>query len=403
MSTIKEAFPTFSYIYQKLASRLGKLALLLFIAIPFGTWCALRISMKMGVLRASALLFKIKELRVRESTFEDAMRLSAEYAGHVDFWDGPCNTKRCRFIIYLGQGWAEQHAFIHEILRTVGIRDYRSAGSVDVCDGRVVGTGFDLWAEAKRGAPGGQWLVVQANVTEHFPHADYSYGRQSGLEEHPNRYVRKPHLTTLGGGQILEAEVTLDATPTERERAFDFRLSCVSSLAGCAELRDLLPSAWDDYITLRDSSSRNEDKRDYEPCPLRSLARLARDMDNVLIVEIKRVFPIDRDQSSLQDVEFQLIEVLKGQTNRRLSRFPLDIGSDNDKAENLTLGLPPKIFSPGKRSVLFLRDSELDFIPYPHCEVVPATEENIRVVRQTVTQLAKHAPISALREVNRLP
>ena len=146
-----------------------------------------------------------------------------------------------------------------------------------------------------------------------------------------------------------------------------------------------------------------EDNEDYGPCPSRSLARLARDMDNVLLVQVKRVLPIDRNLNRTQDVEFRLVEILKGQPDEHLSRFPMDIGGDDGGSAHLPVGLPPQIFSPGKRIVLFLRESELDFIPYPHCEVVPATEENLGVVRQTLTQLSQGAPISALREGNQLP
>jgi hypothetical protein len=41
--------------------------------------------------------------------------------------------------------------------------------------------------------------------------------------------------------------VTADATPSEIERAFDFRLACLAKLTGCGELQDLHPSAWEDY------------------------------------------------------------------------------------------------------------------------------------------------------------
>lgn len=166
-------------------------------------------------------------------------------------------------------------------------------------------------------------------LTDHFsgPECGFTYGRRLGLEEHPNRYVLKPHLTTLGGGQILEAKVTPDVTAREIQRPFDFHLSCISSLVGCSELGDLLPTAWEDYF-VGNSSGLCEDARNYGPCPLRSLARLARDMDNVLLVEVKRIFPVDSHQDPSQDVEFRLLEILKGQPGKHLPRFPMDIDGD---------------------------------------------------------------------------
>jgi hypothetical protein len=277
-------------------------------------------------------------------------------------------------------------------------------GSVQVRDGHVIGKGFGVWTEAKRGLPFGHWLEIRTELTDHFDTVvSFTYGRRIGLEEHPNYYVLEPHLTTGGGGRILEAKVTPDATAREIERAFDFRLSCVSGLVGCSEPSDVLPTAWADYVASR-QSRHCEDAGNYGPCALRSLARLARDMDNVLLVEVKRIFPIDSDQNGSQDVEFRLAEILKGQPDKDLARFPMEIGGGLDGSAPLPVCLPPRIFSPGKRIVLFRTESEsqseLLFIPYPHCEVVPATEENLGVVRQTLTQLSLGAPTSALREGN---
>lgn len=405
MSAIKDAFPGFRFIYRKLAGRAGKIILLSLLAIPLATWCALRVSMAIDVWRANTLLLKVKQLRARESTFEDAMRLAHEYAGHVDYRGEQCSSKNCSFVISLGSGWSALPPFGYkmDVLRAVGIRVSWFGGSVQVRDGYVIGKGFDVWIEAKRGAPYGQWLAVTAQLTDHFRWCDYFSGRIRGLEEHPNYYVVHPHLSTSGGGQALGAEVTPDATPREIERAFDFRLSCVSSLVGCSEVGELLPTAWEDYVALEKSSWQSENAGTYGPCPLRTLARLARDMGNVLLVEVKRVFPVDTNDNRSQDVEFQLVEVLKGQPDKHLARFPMDIGGDESGSTPLPARLPARVFSPGKRVVLFLRNSELDFIPEPHCEVVPATQEYLGVVRQTLTQLSQGAPITALREASPPP
>jgi hypothetical protein len=397
---MKDGFPRFRFIYRKLAGRAGKLILLSLLAIPLATWCALRVSMAIAVWRGNTLLLKVKQLRARESTYEDAMRLAHEYGSDVDFRGEQCSSKNCSFDISLGPGWSASPPFGYEMdfMRGVCIRVSWFAGSVQVRDGFVIGKGFEAWIEAKRSAPFGQWLLVSTKLTDRFPRCDYSYGRIRGLEEHPNYYVVHPHLTTGGGGQALRAEVTPDATPREIERAFDFRLSCVSSLVGCSEVGDLLPTAWEDYIALEKSCRRSEDAGTYGPCPLRTLARLARDMDNVLLVEVKRIFPVDRDQNRSQDVEFQLVEILKGQPDKHLARFPMDLGGDESSSTPMPARLPATIFSPGKRVVLFLRDSEIGFTPEPHCEVVPATQEYIGAVRQTLTQLSQGAPITALRE-----
>lgn len=399
MSATRNPRSLLPFIYRRLASRAGRRILLSLLALPVAAWCTLRVSMAIDVWRGNSLLLRVKQLRARESTFDDAMRLALEYAGHVDYGGEPCSPRNCSFTISLGYVWTGLQALISEtdLLWAAGIRVSMFGASVQVRDGHVIGKGFTVWTEARRGLPSGQWLVTTTELTDHFPRADYHYGRLRGLEEHPNHHVAKPHLTTSGGGQVLEVEVTPDATAREIERAFDFRLSCISSLVGCSGLGDLLPAAWEDYVASEMSPCQSESDREYGPCPLRSLARLARDMDNVLLVEVKRIFPVDIKRNRTQDVEYQLVEILKGQPDKHLPRFPMDIGGDDAEPAHLPVGLPSRIFSPGKRIVLFLRNSELDFVPYPHCEVVPATEENLGVVRQRLTQLSQGAPISALR------
>jgi len=126
-------------------------------------------------------------------------------------------------------------------------------------------------------------------------------------------------------------------------------------------------------------------------------------MDDILLVEVQKVFPIESmEDGTPQDVRFRLVEVLKGQTNKHLSRFPLEIPEENTKADTRNSGLPQSMFSPGNQLVLFLRKSEVDFIPYPHCEVVLASPDNLAVIRQTLAQLAQRMPISALTEEGRL-
>lgn len=122
-------------------------------------------------------------------------------------------------------------------------------------------------------------------------------------------------------------------------------------------------------------------------------------MDNGVLVEVQKVFPLQSDQNRSQDVAFKLLETLKGQPDTLLSRYPLEIPGKDRKSPRWPVGLPSRLFSPGKRFVMFLKDSQsyLDFTPNPICEVAPATEENVAAIRQTVTQLATGTPISALK------
>jgi len=392
-----------------LSRRVAKLVLALLLVAPLGAWVVLRVSLLIKVREAKALLSQVKALRVRESTFQDAKRLADQYNGKVeDHWktedrSDPCTFENCKFMISLGTWPDRQPGLLKEALRFVGIRAYGVEGAVGVRNGRVIGTEFGVTTEATPGSVGGQWIAAVAKISDRFSQSDYSRGHRLVLDDHPNREVIHPHFTTTGGGQIILSEVTADANAVEKDRAFDFRFSCISGLRGCSELRELAPSAWED---LTASSSEQEEQLeesiDYGECSRRSLARIARDLDNVLLVEVRRAFPIKKAEDRLQDVELQLIEVRKGQPDKHLSRFPLEVPEADPAASGRSSRLP-NTFSPANQFLLFLKEGEFDFIPDPHCEVVPASRENLAVVRQTLTQLEHGVPITALADGHQRP
>jgi hypothetical protein len=397
VGAISDNFPTFRLIYRKLTSRVGMFVFLSILVIPIGTWIVLWTSQAIAVHRVETLLNRIKKLGVREATFQDAKQLAEEYPKNTQYGEGTCDPARCDYTIYLVNGLANHFDFMHEVLRFVGIRQFGVGGSVEVRNGQVVKKGFGISAETRTGSPGGQWLDVTATTEEHFPHSDYYYGRRLGLEEHPNHQVIKPHLTTGGGGQAMNSAITPEATAAEDVRAYDFRLSCLSSLRGCSELKEIAPSSWEDYLANQELQSRTGDESRYRHCSDRTLARLSRDIDNVLLVQVEKVYPPPSKWDGLQKVKFQLIEILKGKTDEHLGQFPLIVAKGSPTADREIPRLAPDIFSPGKRVLLFLKENELDFIPFEACEVIPDDPLVLSVIREAIRQLQHGLPITALK------
>ncbi len=249
VSAISDNFPMLRFIYRKLTSRAGIFVLLFLLVTPVAIWIALRISQAIEVKRVEILLNRIKGLRVRETTFQETQQLAKEYPGHMRYSEGNCDAEECEFSIYFGYELVDRFDFINGVLRSVGVRQFVVGASVKVRNGLLVKKGFSILAETRIASPCGQWLAISGTTEDRFPHSDYYYGRYLGLEEHPNHQVIKPHLTTNGGGQALNAAVTPDATLTEQERTYDFRLPCLSSLGGCSELEEIAPSAWEDYLS----------------------------------------------------------------------------------------------------------------------------------------------------------
>ncbi len=353
--------------------------------------------MEFNVWRAENLLAELKHLDPRQSTYEEAMRLAHKYSSHVQYLGESRSPKNCRLGILLGRGWGERRPLLARIERAVGIRVSNFYGVVELRDNRVVGKSFDVWTKPRSRASVGQWLTVGAGLADNFAQVDFREGLAVGLETHSNHFVR---VTPTTRGHLMIAGVTPDATAPEIERTFDFRLSCASSLAGCADVGEILPAAWEDHLASEISSPPAEYYSAYDSCPVRSVARLARDMENAVVVEVQNVFPLQSEQHRSQEVAFKLLETLKGQPDKLLSRYPLDIGGNEQKSASPPIGLPSRLFPPGRRFVMFLKDSQsyLDFTPNPICEVVPATAENVGAVRKTVTQLAAGTPITALKQ-----
>ena len=179
-------------------------------------------------------------------------------------------------MISLGTWPDRQPGLLKEALRFVGIRAYGVEGAVGVRNGRVIGTEFGVTTEATPGSVGGQWIAAVAKISDRFSRSDYSRGHRLVLDDHPNREVIHPHFTTTGGGQIILSEVTADANAVEKDRAFDFRFSCISGLRGCSELRELAPSAWENSTaSSSEQEEQLEESIDYGECSRRSLARIA--------------------------------------------------------------------------------------------------------------------------------
>ncbi len=385
------------FIYRKLTSRAGIFVLPFLLVTPVAIWIALRISQAIEVKRVEILLNRIKGLRVRETTFQETQQLAKEYPGHMRYSEGNCDAEECEFSIYFGYELVDRFDFINGVLRSVGVRQFVVGASVKVRNGLLVKKGFSILAETRIASPCGQWLAISGTTEDHFPHSDYYYGRYLGLEEHPNHQVIKPHLTTNGGGQALNAAVTPDATLTEQERTYDFRLPCLSSLGGCSELEEIAPSAWEDYLSNHKVQNQFNEESRFGLCSDRTLARLSRDIDNILLVQVEKVFPLVGSGTSFQDVKFQLVEILKGKTDKHLAQFPLTVAKGSPTADRVNPTLAPELFSPGKRVVLFLKENDLDFVPFVACEVIPADRRNLLVIRQSIRQLNQGLPITALK------
>ena len=64
----------------------------------------------------------------------------------------------------------------------------------------------------------------------------------------------KPSFDIPGGGEALEAYLSLGASPGSRKAAFDLNIRCATAMSPCEELCQLAPSAWRSYTQFLKSN-----------------------------------------------------------------------------------------------------------------------------------------------------
>jgi hypothetical protein len=185
---------------------------------------------------AGAILRDIQSLRIGESTSDDSGRIVRRYRGYVDDeeYASACPDADVRYAIRVND-YLRGLALRWSLLKRVGLLPtWGATAMILLSKGRVCYLFYSLEATSRNDV---RELRARLNVTS--PGAlgigeVFSYHAQSSL-------VRGTYDT-------MEVWVTPDyATSLERQHAFDFDLSCLSSFWGCRAACELMPSAWLDY------------------------------------------------------------------------------------------------------------------------------------------------------------
>ena len=264
---------------------------------------------------------------------------------------------------------------MHAVLEGVGFRPLRLVAAVVTEDGKAQRTSVGLYVGYSPLLLGGRRMARFLPVLRDDP----------ALHAHPDYWIRRPHLTTPGGGEEVLVEITPDASQEAKEYSWDYDLFCITSWGGCGSVDRLMPGA----ARLASLTQSSNDYK-YGSCSVRHMAR---DSEIVLLATVDAVEPYRGawDKLAEQTVRYRLDEIISNRRNQKVDihqvRQFVTKGSFN--ADPFRPGLSREIFRPGRQLVLFFQAVQppLDF----DCSVMPADPQLLQVVRQEITK-AGNAP-----------
>lgn len=407
--------------WRLLALRVLSSAALVFVALPLTAVQAHQYLLRM---RAQRLMADIHQIRLYESTWNDAQRLMTRW-GAWGKYDGTCSAKDCRYQIVmtdlgsLSGEWAERLANHHvfQIYGLLGGRNTRIIASFTVHDGSIWRESFGIAVGTEKV---GRWygqddypltLMIDTKSRQRLRRSDEDWwimGDEDQLAGHPYYKEGRP-----GGCKINceEAVVTYSThtPPAEIERLSALNFSCLTRFNPCSDLEQLLPAAqeWHLYKDQEvDWRKMNED--DAKPCaiPLWALAR-----DSRYALAVKAVSVTMRKEPGMilspasgqyqrsadfrvEDAQVEVREILKGTPAWPLSSLvsarPFagtmdDLGPHQEAAQHMHPGKSYLVFPIGDDR----RDQPLNgksAISLDRCGLWDDTPENRRTLEEGFAQ-----------------
>jgi hypothetical protein len=198
--------------------------------------------------RALRFLGEVKKLKVGDSTTADVERFLHEYGGaSMKSSDSACSGPNCVF--YAVEVYNKPLEYLLRARWAIlNARDFRTPSWRTPIWWRVLAMG----AYVDNGSVVDIYLMIRSrkgddSVVEGRVHEVQSI--PEGLEFLALRKgycLSRPVITGGDGGRGITAMIDLRASPEDRQRAFDLNLGCISTLSGCTEPSEIMPSAWED-------------------------------------------------------------------------------------------------------------------------------------------------------------
>jgi hypothetical protein len=189
--------------------------------------------------RVERLHFRVAQLRVGLSTFEDAVTLARDYKRNLETQTRDCTPSDCRFRIQLTN--VPFPAFYDApFFWKLGVRPAVVAATVSVSNGKISYADFFVSYRTQYG----YWLEGSFHAASELTMFD-----KCGMDElgRNSQYAVIGGCLTNGdgGGQSVKVAFGKVVSDEQRARATDVRLGCLTAIPGCKSLTDLMPKVWE--------------------------------------------------------------------------------------------------------------------------------------------------------------
>jgi hypothetical protein len=221
---------------------IGVLGLLLIVF--FGTAICEYLANLRAQHQAERLLQEVRALKMDESTADDVKRIAHDFGAVEMPFPGYCDKIDSVQSIEVSSSSLNRIGRKMPALRWFGNSAWEAQAHFGVEQKHLCFVEYTISANPSPPLAG-TYFVLNATANYGRPHSqsdEFSYG--VGLRDLHNFHDLSAEVTTLGTGE-------------DRQRAFDFDLSCLSRFGGCRGVCELMPSAWLDYQKEAKGKGRN--------------------------------------------------------------------------------------------------------------------------------------------------
>jgi hypothetical protein len=374
-------FPATDWIWRQITSRWARRILSSIVAAMLVITIALRVYAALWEQQVNGILSRMSQLQLDQTTEAELLAQLPEL--RADKPSGESTAHEDCYTINLSN-WPDgmltrlfdrvQSKSAYKLGHWLGLRFWSFSADIRLRQKKVHSLAYNLMVDdGTYDYPG--LVNVWVRSVRGYGSRNVSSTNDQSPEYRVTNYFKWPRLTLL-------VEFTPQAPNELTHHAFDIRLNCIWSIFGCQTARDLLPISWQDKEDIKNAALAR--LRSSNPCPDTLLPRMARDVANILLVEVVHLRPERKQYEGQQTrtVDYRLLEVLKGEVDQSLAGVdhPVTVSMISWGDSDLSMPNPAlKLLTPGTRVLLFSGNGTGVGAPCEVMAATPAAQQTLRL------------------------